>query len=126
MDGGLFKKLNFSPSARRALFWGVCIFVRLGLAVLASYLSLWWPVPTAWVVLILAAVAAAFNAWSAWNASSTSVWWSRPMHMILALAIVGAAILVLTKQLDPKMLGVVVGLDVVFGVAFAIISQNPQ
>jgi hypothetical protein len=46
--------------------------------------------------------------------------------MILALAIVGAAILVLTKQLDPKMLGVVVGLDVVFGVAFAIISQNPQ
>ena len=124
MSGGLFARRGFLPQARRQLFYGVCIWVRLALAVGVGFAARRWPVAVSSAVLAVALVAVASNIVSAVRQGTDAVWWNRPSHAVLAGAIAAAAVLVLAKQIAPAALGVFVGIDVIFGVVMSLTARN--
>jgi uncharacterized membrane protein YgdD (TMEM256/DUF423 family) len=120
--GGFFEQHGATPGQRRALFYGVCIWVRLLIAVAAYYALKWWPVPAASVILALAVAVVAVNATAAARHDHNDVWWSRGAHAVIAAMVAVMAVAALAtrgKQVPYTAVALAVGLDVVFGVVYS-------
>ena len=113
--GGQIAQRGVSLSNRRALFYGVCIWARLSLALAVGFAAYRWPVVIPCIVLAVAVGGIIANVVQTIRQGTNAVWWSRPSHAIISFAIAIAAALVLTKHIPAATLGVFVALDVIFG-----------
>ena len=114
--GGQIAQRGVSLPNRRALFYGVCIWVRLALAIGVGFAAHRWPVVVPSIVLAVALGGIVVNVVQAVRQGVDAVWWSRPSHAVISFAIAVAAVLVLTKHIPPATLGIFVALDVIFGI----------
>jgi hypothetical protein len=126
MLGGGVQRAGASVPQRRLLFFGVCVPVRLALAVLAGVLAARFTYTMPRVILALALAAAIVNLVLAYRRRGrTDLWWSNSAQGILALVVACGALLVLYKQLPPASLGILIAFSVIFGVSFAILQGKP-
>lgn len=121
--GGALEKAGLNIPQRRGLFFGVCIWVRLALAVGVYFAAQRYPNITAGIVLAATGCALLGLGWQHYK--NRNVWWSRPSHMVLAAMIMLASVLVLLKQVPATTLSIFVALDVVFGLAYALLATKP-
>lgn len=125
MSGGQFEKKGFTPATRKGLFYGVCIWIRLAMAIGVGFGAHHYPTVTSSIILAAALGALLINVISVLReAQAGPVWWSRASHAVLAGTIAVVAILVLLKKIPPATLGLFVGLDVIFGVMYSIMRRN--
>ena len=64
-NGGRLMRLGYSPAQRKQLYYGVCVPIRIALAV-AIFITAWKaPKPTAWTAATLGTAIALYNAYLA-------------------------------------------------------------
>ena len=123
VEGGGFQKLGFTRPQRKGLFFGVCIWVRLALAVGVYFAARHFPQGTAIVVLVGSLILVVGNAVQRYL--QPNVWWSRLSHIILGSASSVTSTLVLGHYLPAITLSIFVALDPIFGIISALVVQKP-
>jgi hypothetical protein len=131
--GGVFGGL--SPGTRKCLFYLICIWVRLALAIgviVVGMLGLPWVL--LWTGMILIAIAGN-NMRAHVSVNAKQVWWSRKAHALISfiagiLALMSGALVTFYDQKSyvGKMVGIGAGgvliIDVLWGVAWSC-KENP-
>jgi hypothetical protein len=84
---GVLETAGVDTQVRQLLFWGVCIWVRLGVAVLTLLALLTWPVPALIGTATVTGVVVITNI-----SRTNSVWWHRSDHIIAGSVVVVTAI----------------------------------
>ena len=129
-DFGGVKDLGVSLEGRKWLFYGVCIWVRLGLVVLAYYLrnKPWFPYTVAIGSLLVL--------WFIDFKKEKCVWWYRFMHRIMVYLILLAALWQVVKhqhweeeeqdcreRLFPPIIAFLLLLDLLLGLGFSFVLE---
>lgn len=117
------EKAGLNVQQRKGLFWGLCIWARLALAVAVFFAARTYPKITAIIVLIAAVLGCCGNAYQHYK--HKNVWWSRPSHILLLSLLALASILVLLNIIPPTSLAIFVALDVFFGIGSALLLKKP-
>ena len=116
-DFGAVKDRGVSLRNRKLLFYGVCIWVRLGLAYLAYKLNEkeWFPYLIAGIML-LSLRYVKFN-------KDHCVWWSRKFHHMMVIIILLTSIYqIVTKDKKP-LIAVLILIDLIVGVISSFIFK---
>mmetsp|Transcript_1294 Transcript_1294/g.3154 ORF Transcript_1294/g.3154 Transcript_1294/m.3154 type:complete len:138 (-) Transcript_1294:110-523(-) len=123
MAGGIIEGFGIGPRGRGALFYGVCIWVRLGMAA-AVYFG-----RNETGVQIAVIAVGAFVALQNLRKFGEAVWWSRPLHFTVACVFIAFAILALlnveikdVEELFPTLMAVVLVIDVALGLLTSFIK----
>lgn len=111
---GVFESMGATKGQRAALFYGLCIWVRLGLAYVVYDAALSSPSVTSLVVAGAAAMAAVYNGYNAWY-STNDVWWCRGCHAIIAAVLSVVAMLSYVGLVSPMLMPLIMVGDVVMG-----------
>lgn len=120
-DSGVLKeKYNLNYNQRRMLFYGVCIWVRLGLVYLSykMYNTKWF----LYVALIVSGIALLRNA----NRvdKDDCVWWSRLFHYVNLWVILSVSIIQLTTGDRKPIISILLLIDVLFGILYSFFNFN--
>ena len=120
-DSGVLKeKYNLNYNQRRMLFYGLCIWVRLGLVYLSykMYNTKWF----LYVALIVSGIALLRNA----NRIDKDhcVWWSRRFHYMNLWIILCVSIIQLTTGDRKKIISILLLIDVLFGILYSFFNFN--
>ena len=120
-DSGVLKeKYNLNYNQRRMLFYGVCIWVRLGLVYLSykMYNTKWF----LYVALIVSGIALLRNA-NRVN-KDDCVWWSRLFHYVNLWVILSVSIIQLTTGDRKPIISILLLIDVLFGILYSFFNFN--
>jgi len=103
---GIIESSGFTPSSRRALFYLVCIPIRLSLVALAFKFH---ENPLFKIAAFLAAV---FSVYTNVDklASGDEVWWNRSVHVVTS-ALIASSVVISSSD----MVGYIMLADIVFG-----------
>jgi hypothetical protein len=93
---GRIEKMGASPNVRAALFYGVCIWVRVGITVGVMYIARAYFVPTMIAVLVAAILYSATE--FGLTLTNNPVWWSRAAHGLIGAIIAITAIIALATR----------------------------
>ena len=120
-DSGVLKeKYNLNYDQRRMLFYGVCIWVRLGLVYLSYkiYNTKWF----LYVALIVSGIAILRNA----NRvdKDDCVWWSRRFHYMNLWMILCVSIIQLATGDRKPIISILLLIDVLFGILYSFFNFN--
>lgn len=115
---GVLQSLGATASQRAALFYGVCIWVRLAMAYGVYRFLRIYPRPTILVVLVVAVMATMYNGYNALY-STNDVWWCRGCHAVVAAVIAVLAVLAYLNIVPHVVLPWAMVADVLFGVAYS-------
>jgi hypothetical protein len=115
--GGFFAQY-FGPHTRAVLFYGICIWVRLGLAVGLGFAIHAAQTTTLAVVLAGAIIYAAVQC-----TLTHPVWWNRRVHSIIGMVVAAAAAigLAVPAGVYVYLVPILVGLDVVWGIGHSLV-----
>lgn len=116
----MFKKAGASLCARCALFYGVCIWVRVGVAFGFMFAARAWYTETLAVV-----VAVAFLFMTSELSQRSEVWWNRKVHAFIGATVLTLAIAGLVKETDAVVyiISVMLVADVVWGVLHSLVVR---
>jgi len=120
MEGGMFKNAGVSVRRRAALFYGVCIWVRVGVAFAFMFAA------DAWYTGTLAIVLAASVVFTIAELMQESrVWWNRTVHSLMGFAVMISAIVGLVKKTDGVVyaISVILLADVAWGVFHSLVVR---
>jgi hypothetical protein len=109
-DFGGVKDQGVSLQNRKRLFYGICIWVRLGLVYLAYVLrkKKWFP----YSIIVICLLSLYFIKFD----KDTCVWWSRKMHQIMVYIILVAALYqVITEDVRP-IISILIFIDLILGI----------
>ena len=124
-NGGRLMRLGYSPAQRKQLYYGVCVPIRIALAV-AIFITAWKaPKPTAWTAATLGTAIALYNAYLATQRGCR--WWHPASMSIVAAAaaIVGAVYLTTgNRYVTLHLIGGLALAHVAAGVALSL-QENP-
>ena len=118
--GGYFKSNGYTPVERKRLFYGVCIWVRILLAIFVWYAFTHFK-KVAYILPPLIILGSVGTIYTFFKCKDTKVWWSRRIHSIFASILIVMSILTLLGKLDGKWMGVVLLGDVLFGIIWSFI-----
>jgi hypothetical protein len=119
---GVIESGGATPVARGVLFYGVCIWVRVAVAVAVLLAATAWYVETMAVVVAVGSLYV--GATTARACAANRVWWSRTAHIYIGLCAVLAAVIALilpSNDMTFVVSGIVL-LDVVAGVAYSFVT----
>lgn len=104
-----------------ALFFAVCVPLRVAIAIGVVFAGAQWPTATA--ATVLAGVVVGYGL-MALNAATRrpDAWWSRPIHALFMAAIGAAAVLSLAGVVRAELLGLMIAADLAFGVGHALLK----
>ena len=122
-SGGAFEHLKFTVPQRRGLFFGICLWVRLALAIGVVVAGRAYPRLTTLIVLLSSFMIVVANGVQQYR--HPNVWWSRVTHMFLWGLVSVVSVLVLYQQLPIETLGVLIALDPLFGFFSALVLHKP-
>jgi hypothetical protein len=119
-EGGVFKNAGVSLRMRAALFYGVCIWARVGVAFAFMFAANAWYTGTLAIVL-----AAAVIFTTAELSQQSHVWWNRKVHALMGFAVIISAIVGLVKETDAVIyaISVIMLADVTWGVLHSLVAR---
>jgi len=108
--GGI-KDLGVSLKNRKLLFYGICIWVRLGLSFLAYKYTTkkWFP----YLVAIICLLSIKFVHFEKDNC----VWWSRKMHFIILILVLCTSIFQIITKNDKPIIAFLILIDLLLGLS---------
>ena len=109
-DWGGVKDLGVSLENRKRLFYGICIWVRLGLVYLAYLLreKKWFPYTILGICLLSLY-------WIPFD-KDACVWWSRKLHHIMVYVLLAAALYQVVMEDTRPLLSILLFTDLMLGV----------
>ena len=116
----MFKNAGVSVRGRAALFYGVCIWVRVGVAFAFMFAADAWYTGTMAIVLAASVV---FT--MAELVKESRVWWNRTVHALMGNAVMISTVVGLVQKTDGVVytISVIVLADVAWGVFHSLVVR---
>jgi hypothetical protein len=111
-EGGIFSQL--SSSKRALLFYCICIWIRLSIALFVYKYS---NNNKKFIYIII--LAALLGIYLNFNQLNNKVWWNRYIHGINSLLLLIVCILSLIGYINSKLIGIILFWDVLFGILYS-------
>ena len=116
-DLGGVKNLGVSVKNRKLLFYGICIWIRLGLVYFAYILRkrVWFPYFALGIGL--------FSLYTIKFDKDECVWWSRKMHQIILCIILLASIYQVISKDKRPIISILILIDLILGLGSSFILK---
>jgi len=116
---GVIERAGATPPARAALFYGVCVYVRIGIAFAVMFAARADYTATIAVILAGAIVATITECFY-----REKVWWNRPVHAAMALGVATSAAVGLANKSNGAVyaISVILLADLAWGVTHSLIK----
>jgi hypothetical protein len=121
-NGSGFPKLGYTPTERKRIFYGICIWVRVILGLIVWYNSFNATfhkiVP---YVTLLGGMVGIYSNFK--GLGDKCIWWSRKFHLLSSCLVFIISVLSLFNKIDIKYVACVIWTDVLLGFLYSVLVQ---